>query len=305
MRAAIFCALWGLSFARRANEIEQALKTVPDNDDTTVAIGDEEEASLPVLTIPDIDDTMLAIGDKGEALLPGLVPPEGYSYTFKLLEDGLAVNDYRTALSKVCQGETCEKLEKEPFMHANGSHWSNLYGRRAVNFHDSSGKRIFKLRSTKRMTDITRVRESFRIFPPHASNDSDVLFTINRDRFGQVKGFRLKDEWRVYRGHMKDNDQIYFGIGGRRKTQIYKIPGSDFKKHPDKKVGSIKKKWTKKAVVGKVLGVGDLLGDDFTVNVTAGEDSGVLIVLAIIVDMYQESKAQMGVADFDVGALDG
>eukprot|EP00928_Gymnodinium_smaydae_P007344 TRINITY_DN1264_c1_g5_i1.p1 TRINITY_DN1264_c1_g5~~TRINITY_DN1264_c1_g5_i1.p1 ORF type:complete len:271 (+),score=32.70 TRINITY_DN1264_c1_g5_i1:204-1016(+) len=270
MRAAIFCALVWVTFARRA-EIRQASRT-----------------------LPDINDTMLVLGKKrkGQALLPGLVPPAGSTYSFQIIENSsfVARNDFHFVLSEVCQEDVCEQHAKGPFMKARGNSITNIFGKRAVNIHDSSGKRIFKVRSTKRMTNPYRIRRSFRIFPPHTSDKHDVLFTINGDFLGQVF-FKMKQEWRIYRGRAKDKDQIYFGVGGYFRswstTNIYKIPGDDFKEHPDKHVGTVAKKKKKdvEQAVGDVVGAGDSVGGNLTLEVKGSEDAGLLLVFAMILDM--------------------
>eukprot|EP00928_Gymnodinium_smaydae_P040607 TRINITY_DN27522_c0_g1_i2.p2 TRINITY_DN27522_c0_g1~~TRINITY_DN27522_c0_g1_i2.p2 ORF type:complete len:111 (+),score=22.55 TRINITY_DN27522_c0_g1_i2:253-585(+) len=103
----------------------------------------------------------------------------------------------------------------------------------------------------------------------------------------------MKDEWRIYRGQKKHNDQVYFAIGGYLEswssTEIYKIPGSDYQQHPDKRVGTIKKKLNSKTVVGDVLGVGDWMGDRFIVEVKEGEDSALLLAFGMITDMFHDA----------------
>eukprot|EP00928_Gymnodinium_smaydae_P040606 TRINITY_DN27522_c0_g1_i1.p1 TRINITY_DN27522_c0_g1~~TRINITY_DN27522_c0_g1_i1.p1 ORF type:complete len:298 (+),score=32.80 TRINITY_DN27522_c0_g1_i1:58-894(+) len=271
MRAAILCALWGLTFAKRA-EMKGASSW-----------------------FPNLDASMLGIGGKGGHLIPGLMPPPGCSYTFGILENRsfFQRNDYSFTLSKVCQGNMCEMLKEEgPFMHAKGSWRSNTFGRRTVNIFANSGNPIFQVRQAKLVFNPLRIRQSFRVSPPNNSNVSDVLFTINRDIFGQ--GFLwMKDEWRIYRGQKKHNDQVYFAIGGYLEswssTEIYKIPGSDYQQHPDKRVGTIKKKLNSKTVVGDVLGVGDWMGDRFIVEVKEGEDSALLLAFGMITDMFHDA----------------
>eukprot|EP00928_Gymnodinium_smaydae_P076369 TRINITY_DN59390_c0_g1_i1.p1 TRINITY_DN59390_c0_g1~~TRINITY_DN59390_c0_g1_i1.p1 ORF type:complete len:299 (+),score=34.49 TRINITY_DN59390_c0_g1_i1:65-898(+) len=266
--------MWALTFATRA-EIHQAMQP-----------------------FPGIDDTMLALGDKGQPLLPGLVVPAGYTYKFGILENRslLERNDYRFVVRKVCQGNMCEKLDAEPFMYTVGGWTSNQVGHRTVKVQDRSGKHIFTVRSIRSAAAMPFSRCSYRVFPPNSTDKSDVLFTIFRDAFGQGLLWK-KDEWRVYRGRKRDNDQIYFGINGYfdtwSKTELYKIPGSDYKKHPDKHIGTLQKKLNGVTVVGDIYDAGDWIGDNFKLEVKEGEDSGVLLMLGMVVDMWADYLERM------------
>lgn len=245
-----------------------------------------------------------ALGTKGQPLIPALVPPPGHEYRF-LLDEKRSIferNDYKWYQTHDCVldsksgGQNC--LEKKTrFMTAEGKFWTNALGRQAVNIVDMNGKRVFKIRRNRWRINPFQMRNVFRIFPPHDSDVDQTLFTINRDIFG--KGVLwLRDEYRVYIGRKRDGKQLYYAIGGYWSTwskyKIYKISGSDYKANKDAYVGKISKKKTKAGIVGDVLGAGDWLGDKFKIEVKEGEDSAVLMVLATLIDMFNDNQESDG-----------
>eukprot|EP00928_Gymnodinium_smaydae_P033840 TRINITY_DN2412_c0_g1_i1.p1 TRINITY_DN2412_c0_g1~~TRINITY_DN2412_c0_g1_i1.p1 ORF type:complete len:365 (+),score=45.24 TRINITY_DN2412_c0_g1_i1:372-1466(+) len=246
----------------------------------------------------DVNKFKLRLGGKGKPLLPKLVPPAGSRYQFLIREHAslIARNDYSFYFNKICEESACMNYAQEHglFLRAEGDFWTNRLGTRAVNVVDREGKRILKIRRNRKMVNPRGwLRESFRVFPGNANvkNLAHTLFTINRDFFGRGILW-LKDEWRIYRGRKRHGEQIYYARGGYFQTwshhDIFRTNGSFTKQDPGIVAGRLQKIFTKRGIVGDLTGVGDWLPDRFELDVNEGEDSGILLTLALLCDMASD-----------------
>lgn len=212
-------------------------------------------------------------------LVPALVPKPGQTWEICMGESWNYIEKHEFAWKMrtvwqdgniVCCDHAVSTRATQ-FATTEGSVKSNLFGRMGTTVFNVQGTPLFRIRLTKNKWNPTALRWSFRINPP--DDKEKILFTINHDIFGHW-GYR--GQWWVYRGQKKDNKVVYYCVSS--------IIGYSHRCYHSKE------DWKKEVPPVATMEQGkfrDFFGffDKFKLKVEAGEDSALLLSVAVAMEV--------------------
>jgi len=273
----VFACLACTVVSRRVERVKsQQLKQADVSESSATQVQEEVDKQQAGDWLDDV-----RVGDEGGPLVPALVPRAGE--TFELVNreafDFFESNAYHWNLvnieSNTSKGRTTDT--DKWFAKIDGNFFSNKMWKKTTHVHNNHDEKLFTIEMTKHMWNPLRWTWSFRIKHPETGN---ILFTINKDWFGGGF-FMLRDEWRVYRGRQRDDDQIYYCVSS--------LTGYDYKCFHDKDEW---KNSAKPAAHFSQSMLRDFVGlpDSSTLKVEAGEDTALLLATSVIMDMVYEQE---------------
>lgn len=222
----------------------------------------------------------LQLGPRGGPLLPALVPAPGQVYEVMNREavDFMESNEYHWNLVSV-KDKGRVAYPGRWFAQIDGGFFSNKFGWKTTVVRSNSGRKLFVIRMTKHIFNPLRWSWSFRITHPRTG---EVLYTINKDWVGTGVMW-LRDEWRVYRGHKRDGDEVYYCVSSYLgyKYDFYHSKKDYLRNRPA--VASVSQ-----SIARSVLGAPDA----FTLKVEEGEDTALLLATSVIHDMVYEHEEE-------------
>jgi len=234
-----------------------------------------------------LDNIRLGDDPKGP-LIPALVPKPGQVFEVMNREalDFIESNAYHWNMVSINENGRVVYPDKW-FAEIDGSFFGNTMGWKTTHVMNNRRERLFTIHMTKHMWNPTRWTWSFRIAHPVTDK---VLFTINKDWFGGG-WFMMRDEWRVYRGHKGDNDQVYYCVSSYIGYEHWCYAN--------------KHEWNNgrepRATFSQSM-ARDLIGlpDKSSLTVREGEDTGLLLATTVIMDMvYEQEEANERAADMN------
>jgi len=228
-----------------------------------------------------------------DMLVPALVAPPGSWYQFRVKEKTRIVetNEYEWELEEANGLMLDWRIAK-----LVGTWTSSTFGHQAVQVLNPTGKEIFKIRNNKYAWNPFQRRSSWRILPPHSTDSADAWYTINKDKWGRGILW-MKDEWRIYRGRERDNDMAYYCVGSYFGMSWWFYRNKRAYDAGEEAIAEISQKWNAGAFLGGGgnlgeefgAGLGTWLPDKFKLRIKDGEDSALLMAVATIIDIANDS----------------
>lgn len=228
---------------------------------------------------------------KDTMLIPALAIPTGSYFQMKVKEKAEAFNtdSYAWYLDKV--NEDALKL---PIANLSGSWTSSRFGHMSVHVKNGDFVEVFKIRSTwSRMFKLFNMHWSFRILPAHSKDNKAAWFTINRDVFG-LGMLGKKKEWRVYKGHAKEGNMVYYAVGDYHGWDFWIYTSKEAYDDGAMPVAQISQEWNAGAVIDYIPLLRRMINfapDKFGIRIKSGEDPGLLMALCTVINMvYGKEK---------------
>jgi len=253
----------------------------------------------PDSRVSDPGPCLVEPGPRGGPLAPRLVSSEGRAQLFRLLETGGIRGSVEYSWQRIEEkadgaGEQAHAPSGHEQAHHQGHHErvarltgslaAHSLGRRCVHVSGLNGTEVFKLEDSAAAWNPAHVRWSFRILPPGCDDSADALFTVNRDVIGRGP-LGLREQWRVFRGRARDDEVVYY--------LVCAAWGWDY--HFYKSQADYDAEGEPVAQLTQAAGTGVRLGEtgvwvpaEFDLSVGPGEDAGLLLAVATILDVAHE-----------------
>jgi len=210
-------------------------------------------------------------------LLPSMVPPANTSFEVQSVEqiDIIESNEYRWAFVGIQSGFQMHTINQW-FASLHGSFFSNALGKRRTSVTNNMGEDLFIIE----LSNWVGFRWSWRIMNPA----EEILFTINKDIVGA--GFLgIRDEWRIYRGRQRDDEQIYHVVGGYLEYE------HEFFHSKEEYQNNVAPCATARQQTIQLTALQGRVPDSFGVTVREGEDTALLLATTVIIDLVHETEA--------------
>lgn len=239
------------------------------------------------------DHLVTAEGGTRHPLLAALVPPQGQTYKFVCQErfNLLDANDYDWVFDNVEEAGERQTVN-QTIAELRGTWTSAAFGHRRTRATDpQAGTDLFDIRNANSAWNPVVAHWTWRIVVPEKSgsiywNPGDVLFTIQRDLFGD--GVLDKEEWHIYRGHISEDDKVYYCHATSTSSYSYECYHSKHDMGRDRQPVAKMVELTSSAT-----NMRDMWRDFYEVTVRENEDAALLLAVATVIDMTKDWSATM------------